>query len=148
MIRLTFPVMRLSDSDEPLGVAVESLSMALLLIPKLGQLGLREAHFIHRALPAALTPPAKILVDTLAFQPIESGHRNPVPRAPSIGVMIERDQRVTTDDRPRAKPIEISTERPQQVGVITKWFRPAVLFGHQGVEQKQGPTWDFTTSTD
>ena len=82
MIRLTFSVMRLSDSDQPLGVAVESLSMPLLLIPKLDQLGLREAHLIHRALPAALTPPSKILVDTLAFQPIESGHRDHIPRDP------------------------------------------------------------------
>ena len=52
MIWFTFPVMRLNDSDESLGLAVESLSMSLLLIPKFGQLAFR-AHLIHRALPAS-----------------------------------------------------------------------------------------------
>jgi len=147
MIRFAFSVMRLRDSDQSLGLTVESLTLTLLRA-KLRQFRLRQSYFIHRPLPTALTPSSKILINTLALQPIESGHRDDVPRAPSIGMMIQRDQRVTTDDRSRDEPIEKSTERPQQVRVITKWFRLAVLFGHQGVEQKQRPTWNFAASAD
>src|SRR6185437_1603310 len=148
MVRLTFSVMGLSDSDELLSLAVESLSMALLLTPKFRELCLRQAHLIHRALPTGVTPPAKIFINALALQPIESGHGNHFPRTPPINMMIERDQRVTADDRPSCKSVEKSTERSQQIRMITKRFRLTVLFGHQRVEQKQRSAWNFGASTD
>src|SRR5690242_17968968 len=91
MVRLAFSIMGLRHPDELLSLAVESLSMALLLVPQLRELRLRHAHLIHRALPAGVAPPAKILIDALALQPVESGHRDHFSRPPSIGVVINRD---------------------------------------------------------
>jgi len=136
MIRFTFSVMCLGNPDQAFCFAIESLPMALLLTGQFRQLCLRETDLIHRSLPSTLTPSPKILIDALAFQPIEPSHRNHFPSTPPIRVVIQRNQRITADHCSCNKPIEKPSKRSQEVRVITKRLRLTVLLGNQRIEQK------------
>ena len=52
------------------------------------------------------------------------------------------------DRGPRQESVEKSSERREQVWMITKWFGPAVLLGHQRVQEKQRPAGYFTGPAD
>jgi hypothetical protein len=99
MIRFTFSVMCLGNPDQALCFAIESLTLTLLLTGQFSQLCFRETDLIHRPLPSALTPSPKVLIDALAFQPVEPSDRNHFPGTPSIRVAIQRNQRITADHR-------------------------------------------------